>query len=84
MAGGDVDIVRKCGVCGTEIETFSVKKENMMLGSSATVMCPKCQTERPEVREVAGRLAAIDKEVASYPSPNGPSASSAVPDQQGT
>ena len=83
MADGDVEIVRKCGVCGTEIEIFSVKKENMMLGSSATVMCPKCQTERPEVREVVGRLAAIDKEVASYPRPTGPSASSVPPDHQG-
>ena len=84
MAGVDVDIVRMCGECGTKIETFSVKKENMMLASSATVMCPNCQAERPEVREVEGRRVAQDEEVASYPRPTGPSASLSTSDHRET
>ena len=75
MAGENVDIVRKCSVCGTEIETISVKKENVMLSSRATVYCPKCKAERPEIRDVAGRIESIEKEAETYPKQTGSSAS---------
>ena len=67
MPAKEVDIVHYCGECGTEIETVSIKKDNMMLSSNALVWCPKCQTERPEVLDVAGRLDSIKKEQQSYP-----------------
>ena len=67
MPNNEVDVVRSCGECGTEIETLSVKKDNMMLSSKAQVWCPKCQAERPEVLDVAGRLKSIEKEQQSYP-----------------
>lgn len=67
MAINEVDIVRSCGECGTEIETVTTKKDNMMLFSKEQVWCPKCQAERPEVRDVAGRLISIVKERQSYP-----------------
>ena len=68
MPGIDqVSIVRKCSVCGTEIETIQVKKDNMMLSSKALVWCPACEAERPERRDIAGRLETIQQEQASYP-----------------
>ena len=67
MPSNEVDIVHSCGECGTEIETVSIKKDNMMLSSNALVWCPKCQMERPEVLDVAGRLDSIKKEQQSYP-----------------
>ena len=67
MPSNDVEIILSCGECGTEIETVSIKKDNMMLSSNALVWCPKCQTERPEVLDVAGRLDSIKKEQQSYP-----------------
>lgn len=67
MAGEMVQVVQLCFVCKHEIGTFEVKKENMMLTSKALVRCPNCQAERPELREVAGRKAAMEKEVASLP-----------------
>ncbi len=67
MPNDEVNIVRSCGECGTEIETVSIKKDNMMLTSKAQVWCPKCQAERPEVLDVAGRLESIEKEQQSYP-----------------
>ncbi len=69
MPKNEVNVVRSCGECGTEIETVSVKKDNMMLSSKAYVWCPKCQVERPEVLDVAGRLESIKKEQQSYPKP---------------
>jgi len=63
----EVDIVRSCGECGTEIETVTIKKDNMMLSTKERVWCPKCQAERPEVRDVAGRLNSIVNEQQSYP-----------------
>ena len=62
-----VTIVRKCSVCSTEIETMTVKKDNMMLSSRQLVWCPSCDTERPERRDIAGRLETIEQEQASYP-----------------
>ena len=67
MPINEVDIVRSCGECGTEIETVTTKKDNMMLFSNETLWCPKCQADRPEVRDVAGRLDSIKKEQQSYP-----------------
>ncbi len=67
MPINEVNIVRSCGACGTEIETVSVKKDNMMLSTKDRVWCPKCQADRPEVRDVAGRLESIEKEQQSYP-----------------
>ncbi len=62
-----VTIVRKCSVCNTEIETMQVKKDNMMLSSKALIWCPNCEAERPERRDIAGRIETIQREQASYP-----------------
>ena len=67
MPINEVNIVRSCGECGTEIETVAIKKDNMMLSTKEKVWCPKCQAHRPEVRDVAGRLESIEKERKSYP-----------------
>ena len=69
MAGDKVSLVQKCGVCGSELGTLEVKKENMMLFSKETIWCPQCQADRPEVRDVAERLEAIAKESESLPAP---------------
>ena len=69
MPGEMVTIVRRCGACRTEVETLTIKKENMMLSSKATIWCPRCQAQRPELRDVAGRLAAIQKEAETLPRP---------------
>jgi len=63
----EVNIVRSCGECGTEIETVTTKKDNMMLFSKEQVWCPQCQADRPEVRDLAGRRYSIEKEQQSYP-----------------
>ena len=75
MPGENIDIVRMCGVCGTVVETISIRKENVMLSSHATIFCPQCQADRPEVRDVAGRLDSIKDEAKTYPKPTGSSAS---------
>ena len=68
MPGIDqVTIVRKCSVCGAEIETMTVKKDNMMLSSKALIWCLICEAERPERRDIAERLETIQREQASYP-----------------
>ena len=68
MPGIDqVTIVRNCSVCAMEIETMTVKKDNMMLSSKALIWCPGCEAERPERRDIAGRLETIQQEQASYP-----------------
>lgn len=68
MPGIDqVTIVRKCSVCDTEIESVQVKKDNMMLSSRALIWCPGCEGERPERRDIAGRLETIRAEQAAYP-----------------
>ena len=69
MPINDVTVVSSCGECGTEIETVSVKKDNMMLFTSELAWCSKCQADRPQVRDVAGRLETIAKEQQSYPQP---------------
>ena len=63
----EVLIVRLCGHCRSEIETFTVKKDNMRLFSDKSVWCDRCQAQRPEVLDIAGRRAAIQQEQESYP-----------------
>jgi len=63
----EVEIVSSCGECGTEIETVTVKKDNMMLFTKEQAWCSKCQADRPQVRDVAGRLPTIEAEQQSYP-----------------
>jgi hypothetical protein len=46
---------------------LKIKKDNMMLSSKELVWCPECQAERPETRDVAGRLEAIRHEQMGYP-----------------
>ena len=65
----DVEIVSSCAECGTEIENMAVKKDTMMLFTKDLVHCPRCNAERSQVRDVAGRLESIEKEQLSYPKP---------------
>ena len=68
MAVGDeVTLLRLCGRCGSDLETFSVRKENMMLCSQELVWCPHCNANTPELRDIAGRRESIQQEVTSYP-----------------
>ena len=67
MPGDTVTIVQMCGVCKTEVGTFEVKKENMMLSTKSQTWCPQCQATTQEVRDVAGRHAAIQRDVDSLP-----------------
>ncbi len=67
MPGDNIEVAQKCGVCGTEVGTLSVKKENLMLTSSHTVWCPRCEANTPEVRDIAGRATALETELASLP-----------------
>ena len=72
----DVEIVSSCAECGTEIGRASVKKDNMMLFTKEQGWCSNCQADRPQVRDVTGRLKSIDeaqhrdpKDVAAEPFP---------------
>jgi len=67
MPINEVEVVSSCGECGTEIETITVKKDNMMLFTSELAYCSKCQADRPQVRDVAGRLDSIEQEQKNYP-----------------
>ena len=67
MPNDEVTLVRICGKCRFRIETFTVKKDNMMMFSSEKVWCPHCQSDQPEVRDVADRQESINQEVNSYP-----------------
>jgi hypothetical protein len=67
MAEPEVTVVQLCGECMTEIGTYDVKKENMILRSRELVWCAKCEAYRPEIREVAGRSSSIRQEQESYP-----------------
>ena len=62
-----VTIVRMCAECRAEIETMTVKKDNMRLFSNETIWCPHCNADKPEVRDIVGRLESIEKETTSYP-----------------
>ena len=63
----EVEITQTCGVCHAELGSLSVKKENMMLTTSDTIWCHHCQAEQPEIREVAGRYAAMVEEEKTLP-----------------
>ena len=67
MPSDEVTLVRICGKCRFRIETFSVKKDNMMMFTNEKIWCPHCQSDQPEMRDVAGRQESIDREVNSYP-----------------
>ena len=62
-----VTIVQLCGACNSELGTFEVKKENLMLSSRARIWCPRCRENTQEHREMAGRLESIKREVESLP-----------------
>ena len=72
MAGGMIDVIQMCGVCKSELGTFSVKHDNLMLSSRSSIWCPNCQTSTPEIRELAGRLDSIRREVSSLPKASTP------------
>jgi hypothetical protein len=72
MAREEMTVIQLCGVCRTEVGSFTVKQENMMLTSKAKVWCPKCNAYTPEVRDLPGRRASIDKEVESLPEAGSP------------
>ena len=63
----EVEITQSCGVCHAELGSLSVKKENMMLTTSDRIWCSRCQAEQPEIREVAGRHAAMVAEETTLP-----------------
>ena len=67
MPADEVTVVQICGKCNAQLSTFDIKKDNMMLTTKDTIWCPQCGEDTPEVRDVAGRLEAIQKETASYP-----------------
>ena len=66
MPADEMTVLQMCGECGVEVGTFTVKKDNMMLMSDDTVWCPECEADRPEVRELSGRLQAIEDERKTY------------------
>ena len=68
MPAEELTVVQKCGVCATELGTFTVKKDNMMLISKETIWCSVCNADQPEVRDLAGRSSAIQEEQGSYAS----------------
>ena len=75
MAAETVTINQLCGVCREQVGTFEVKQENMMLSSRGRIWCPNCQADRPEVRDIAGRMDSIKKEVDSLPKQSTPTSS---------
>ena len=71
MPENEMTVVQTCGECGGELGSFTVKKDNMMLMTTDKIWCPKCQADVQEVRDLAGRSAAIQQEQGSY-APNNP------------
>ncbi|MDA0988276.1 MAG: hypothetical protein O2783_03945 [Chloroflexi bacterium] len=67
MAGDMIEVIQLCGVCNSEVGTFSEKKENLMLSAVDQLWCAKCQATIPAVRDIGGREASVEKEVNSYP-----------------
>ena len=64
----DVNLVRLCSVCRTELGKLVVKKENMMLTpSKEMVWCETCKAMRREIREFEGRLETVLHERSTYP-----------------
>ncbi len=74
MPINEVEIVSSCAECGTECETMTVKKDNMMLTIKELAWGAKCQADRPQVRDVVGRLKSVGEDQQSYPKavPAGP------------
>ena len=70
MHENNLTVVQSCGECGEELGSFDVKKDNMMLMTTEKIWCPKCQAETREVRDLAGRSAAIKQEQGSYAANN--------------
>ena len=70
MPISEVTVLRICGKCHLELETFTVKKDNLRLFSDQLVWCPNCQADTHEVRDLAGRGAAIHQEQGSYAANN--------------
>ena len=71
MPGETITVLQLCGVCRSEVGTFEIKKDNLMLSSRARVWCAKCGSYTPEVRDIAGRVASIQREVDSLPAAGG-------------
>ena len=67
MADDMITVVQLCGVCDSELGTFSAKKENLMLSARDHLWCETCQATLPAIRDIAGREASIETEVGSYP-----------------
>ena len=67
MPGDMIEVAQLCGVCDSEVGTFSAKKENLMLSVVDSIWCGTCKTTVPAVRDVAGRKASVEREVESYP-----------------
>lgn len=63
----EVTVVVSCGECRAELDTYEVKLDNLMLAPNEETWCPECECNRAEVREVAGRRAAVEREIAAYP-----------------
>ena len=69
MPGDEVTVAQLCGKCNSQLSTFSVKKDNLMLTSNEQNWCPHCGENTPEVRDIVGRLQAIEEEIEGYPKP---------------
>lgn len=67
MAVDMIQVMQLCGICKSELGTFEVKKEHLMLSSKALIWCPNCQNDTPEIRDMVGRLKIINEEAASMP-----------------
>ena len=67
MAEDMITVIQRCGVCNSELGTFSAKKENLMLSVEDHLWCAECQATLPAIRDIAGREASIEMEVGSYP-----------------
>ncbi len=67
MPSDMIELIRMCGACKAELEAFEVKKENMMLLTKVAIWCPYCQAERTEIRDIAGRHEAVQKEKTTLP-----------------
>jgi len=69
MAGEELTVLRHCQKCWSEIGSYTVKKESLMLHTTELVWCTTCGAFTRESREIAGRQAAILREISTYPKP---------------
>ena len=69
MPSDEMTVAQLCGKCNRQVDTFTVKKDNLMLTSKEQIWCPHCQENTPEVRDISGRLEKIKQEQESYPKP---------------